>query len=419
MEKSVLFVLLFIQGHRICEGFDLTFDPSPPAYSTGNQTCGVLRCRDQFQNEMNAQANRSRTLTSLTVSKFRLGEHASNGKQWQFLASVTPGKPILNEISNKMKVTGQLSDGRVSLILQFTEISDCLESQFCCSAIFEDAEGRTSIKTAFVGKAIESLAQAATASTASSNEVGIAASDQGGLSEALVKLADSLTTKVDGIEARLKDSLNALENRVEDKVTELRASINDKSENLDKSMERRVDLLTTRVDTQNNRLGDKITELYDKMVRIFRHSKTSCLKDSGVCGQLASKLGDLDDKLKANTGKLNTCIADVKNQTDSIGPALDQLEAAVDQCTGTEDMRLSGVESGMNSLSGLTRDLIKRVSSFEKSYRSGALVPVDEFSDPLGTGKKEWRLAFRGTAFNNVQVYPAYIYGTGIPVEVE
>ena len=59
------------------------------------------------------------------------------------------------------------------------------------------------------------------------------------------------------------------------------------------------------------------------------------------------------------------------------------------------------------------------VNTFTEAYAGGALAPVDEVFDPLGTGKKEWRLAFRGTAYNNVQVYPAYVHGTGIPVEVE
>ncbi|GFR59241.1 hypothetical protein ElyMa_001789300 [Elysia marginata] len=41
------------------------------------------------------------------------------------------------------------------------------------------------------------------------------------------------------------------------------------------------------------------------------------------------------------------------------------------------------------------------------------------YFDVLGTGKKDWRLVFRGTAHNNVQVYPAYLHGTGIPADVE
>ncbi|GFO01854.1 hemicentin-1 [Plakobranchus ocellatus] len=44
---------------------------------------------------------------------------------------------------------------------------------------------------------------------------------------------------------------------------------------------------------------------------------------------------------------------------------------------------------------------------------------ADEYFDILGTGKKEWRLAFRGTAGVGASVYSAYINGAGIPSWVE
>ncbi|RUS91875.1 hypothetical protein EGW08_000446 [Elysia chlorotica] len=48
-----------------------------------------------------------------------------------------------------------------------------------------------------------------------------------------------------------------------------------------------------------------------------------------------------------------------------------------------------------------------------------ALAPADEFFDVLGTGLKEWRLVFRGTAFINKSMYKAYKDGSNVPAVVK
>ncbi|GFO44894.1 hypothetical protein PoB_007139900 [Plakobranchus ocellatus] len=49
----------------------------------------------------------------------------------------------------------------------------------------------------------------------------------------------------------------------------------------------------------------------------------------------------------------------------------------------------------------------------------GAPAPADEFFDVLGSGLREWRLVFRGTAYINKSVYTAYKDGTNIPAIVQ
>ncbi|RUS89592.1 hypothetical protein EGW08_002610 [Elysia chlorotica] len=106
----------------------------------------------------------------------------------------------------------------------------------------------------------------------------------------------------------------------------------------------------------------------------------------------------------------------------SYDESLAKVETIVDKwtvATTAEDATLTGLVSGVSSLYNLTLNLVSQITTLTNSYAGGALVPVEEFSDPFGIGKKEWKLVFRGTAYNNVEVYPAYLYGTGIPIEVE
>ena len=53
------------------------------------------------------------------------------------------------------------------------------------------------------------------------------------------------------------------------------------------------------------------------------------------------------------------------------------------------------------------------------SQSAGMHGKPDEYFDILGTGHKDWRLAFRGTAHIQKSVYDAYRDGTGIPYVIE
>ncbi|GFR81122.1 collagen alpha-4(VI) chain [Elysia marginata] len=408
-------------------GFDFSLDPYTPdstASSTSRQVCGVLRCSEALSDRSDHQTNRSRTVTGLTISKIRIDGFTMNShERWQQLASVTPSQPSLKRVSDGVKAIGQLSAQKASITLDLSKTNDCMESQFSCVAVFVDDHGRTSIKRAFVGKAVDSSnliahTQAEKVSIPSQRRFPTP-SVEGNLLGTLMQLVGSIQTKIDFIGSRLEDSLRALENRVEDKVGELRVAVNDKSGGLDKSIESRFGTLDTRMNNLENRLEDKMTQLHNRLLQNLKQVESSCPDSAVICDELALKLNDIGDKVEINIEKLDSCVAAVKRQNESTGKALEQIEVAVGQCAGTEDSKLVNLVRGVDNLSDLTRDVVSQVNSFRDGYGGGALVPIEEFFDPLNTGKKEWRLAFRGTAFNNIQVYPAYLYGTGIPVEVE
>ena len=386
------------------------------------RVCSVLQCTETLSDGSSNPSNRSRTITSLTIYRTRVSGYGRSNGRSQKLASVTPLNPTLNQVSDGIKFSGQLSDQQASLSLELTKTNDCLDSQFSCLAISVDDQGRTSIKKALVGKAVRSSDY--DSYTQATNILGLTQGssetpNRGNSQAPLMQLANSVHMKVDLIGSRLEDSLKALENRLEDKVGDLRALINERTSGMDNSIEGRFGTLDTKMQTLENRLGDRMTQVHNFLLQNLRQIDNSGADNADVCDQLASKLDGLEDKLETNSGKLDTCVTAAKTQNESRAKLTDQLDAAIDQCIVKEDAKLNKLVAGVSNLSDVTQTLVSSVHSFRDSYRSGALVPVEEFSDPLGTGKKEWRLAFRGTAFNNVRVYPAYMYGTGIPADVE
>ncbi|KAK3777123.1 hypothetical protein RRG08_055868 [Elysia crispata] len=82
------------------------------------------------------------------------------------------------------------------------------------------------------------------------------------------------------------------------------------------------------------------------------------------------------------------------------------------------EKKLDEVIYHVERISRTTDKLSRSLASLDSSCVPNSS-PADEYFDALGSGKKEWRLVFRATAYNNVLVYPAYIYGTGIPTQVE
>ena len=400
-------------------GFDFTLDhhdPSLLADPSSRRVCGVLRCT---HNRSSDQGSQSRSLTRLTVSKIQIGADGNPSGPWQQLASVTPHQPTLDQVSDGILVNGQLSDHQASLSLELTKPHDCQDAQFSCVAVSVDDQGRTSVKKSLVGKAVDMSDLSPAIQTA---KVPSAADQMG---ETRVT---SLQMKLDWEESRLEDSLKAMENRLEDKVGELKPRIND----------------------LENRLEDKMTELHDRIIQTLtlRQTNLISLGNEGSCDKLESKLDGLTSKVEVNSGQVGDIVTEaiknakstddvkgkVSDQLSSVVKAVkaiemnltsfkkgvDKLETAVNECTLTaaaDDTKLTELVSSVASLSGLTQGLISEVSSLRDTY--GTLEAVDEYFDPLHTGKKEWRLAFRGTAYNNVRVYPAYMLGTGIPAEVE
>ncbi|KAK3782597.1 hypothetical protein RRG08_038376 [Elysia crispata] len=399
-------------------GFDFTLESQhldPSDDPTDRHVCSVLRCGDTLQDPTSDPANRTRTVTSLAISRIRLNGYGYRTGRWRELALVTPQQPSLNRVSDGIKVTGRLSDQQATIVVEFAKTNDCQDSQFSCVAVYVDSMGQTSVKKSLVGKGVDSSdfgshVQPDIFPVPAQRQPN--AGDPGSEPGILWQQVNSIQMKMDWVGSRLEDSLNALENRLEDKIGQLKDVVDGRTDRLDSSMEGRFRALNSRIDNLEDRLEDRITQSHSRVLQKLRQMEPSCPDTGDECHQLTSQVDDLVDKLDTSLGTLDTCLAEVHRLNGSTS----KHEV---QCVATEDSKLTNLTSDVAKLSGLTHTVLSQVNSLRDGYGSGALVPVDEFFDPLNTGKKEWRLAFRGTAFNNVRVYPAYMHGTGIPAEVE
>ncbi|GFS09273.1 hypothetical protein ElyMa_001294600 [Elysia marginata] len=413
---------------RPTNGFDFTINSySRDLQQTPNdrQKCGVLRCTETLPGLSNNTSNHPRRLTSMTVFKNRrsVGDNVEN---WQQLESVTVQQATLKRVSDGIRATGQLSEHKAELSLDLFKARDCQESQFSCVAVYVDDRGQTSVTKSIVGKAVDSTPQFRKLKRLLSlNDKQLY--DQADSEVNMAQLLNLFQTRFDATMTRLDDSLRSLENRMEDKVGTMQATVDNRINNL------------------HNRLEDKLVNLHIHVTEALEHKKstnpdvgnTSCDKLSSKFDVLENKMDDeidtcvqkvmghLQDEIQNISTQINTAINSVKSveaNVSIINRNVNKLETAIDQWALTakkEDKKLGGLTSGISLLSGLTQNLVSRFNFFSNSYAGGALVPVEKFSDPFHTGKKEWKLVFRGTAYNNIQLYPAYMHGTGIPLEVE
>ncbi|GFS11148.1 hypothetical protein ElyMa_003078200 [Elysia marginata] len=454
MSRKTFIVFLLTLFWICCEGFDLTFNhfvPDTTPQPTARRVCGILKCIETLAEVDQSDAalnNRTRTLTSFSLYKTRLGGDGTRGP-WQKLASLTPRHPSLNRVSDGMKISGQLSDQQATVSLELVKSHDCLESQFSCVVVSVDNQGQTSVKKSVVGKALDSQADYGPQFQEGNAAMPFGKSsvnDQSG-SAALTQF---LGLKLDWVQTGLMNSLKNLENKLDDKVTDIRAALDDKIAGLNRSMESRFGQMDVKITNLQNRLEDKLVESERRLTEALRDIKLTNSGTEGLCDPLTSKLDNMEAKQEANRKQLDRCVSEViklsnsqDNATEkvfdrlttlttsmqifrenftSFDDQLERLESAAGQCslsvTGQND-KLAEVESTITSLSGITQNLVTSVDTFREEYSGGALVPVDEFFDLSGTGNKDWRLAFRGTPYIDVKIYPAYMHGTGIPIEVE
>ncbi|KAK3779204.1 hypothetical protein RRG08_053648 [Elysia crispata] len=449
MAKTIALVYFFIICGTYTEGFEFTFDrpeaDSPPE-SDGRQVCGVLRCLETLGNAASS-SNRTKQLSSFSLYTTQVGGDGTTGR-WQKLASLTPGQTDLDRVSDGVRLTGQISDQRATLSIELAKTRDCQEGQFSCVAVSVDNQGHASVKKALVGKAVDLQAdfgpQVQPADLLRTAFADVSKTGQPGA------LAQLMGLKLDWIESRLEGSMKTLQHRLEDEIRDLRAAVTDKMGGLDRNIGSRFGSLELRINNLENRIEDKLDRLDIRRIRNLSQTEISNSDNVGACSLLASKLDALGAKQDRNRKQLNTCVVEVmklskedKNakanlsdqlttlttsmqlfemNVSSFDDHLEKLETATNQCavtTSSQENHLTDLVSRVTYLSDLTLDLVSRVDKFKNTYAGGALVPVEEFFDLLGTGKREWRLAFRGTPYINTQVYPAYMYGTGIPVEVE
>ena len=289
-----------------------------------------------------------------------------------------------------------------------------------------DNQGRSTVTKSVVGKGVSTLADVDLLAGSSKVSVPLNSGlpdDQSEAPATLAKLMSFFQARFDTISSRMDDSLRTLENRLEDKIGDLGTTL------------RNVE----------NRMEDKLTNLQIRVSEGFSQTKSATFEKENIIGPMALMLNGLENKLnekidtcaneiaKQNestldnniSDQLNTLIRSIGSMEDNVAKCEDnfvKLQALVDQRTlaaSVEDAKFSQLVTSVSSLSDLTQNLVSQVSTFRKSYAGGALMPVEEFSDPLNTGRNEWRLIFRGTAYNSVEFYPAYMHGTGIPLEVE
>ncbi|KAK3772989.1 hypothetical protein RRG08_036323 [Elysia crispata] len=423
-------IFLLVLWQVYCEGFDFTLhshSPDAKGTSKDRQKCGLLQCTETLPDPSSSNRNNSRKLTSITISK----NHPTVGgidRRWQQLASISSQQTTLNRVSNGIRVIGQLSDQQGEVSLDLFKIHDCQESQFSCVAVYVDSQGQTSVTKSIVGKGVNFQQDLSTqfgtikASLPSNN---VLSDEQPNLPQTSAQLVTLFQSKFDSILTRLDDSLRSLENRLEDKIADMRGA-------LDK-----------RVNDLENRLGDKLSQIHIRVTEGFGRAQSTSSGGGVLSDQLALKFDGLEnnlgDKMDAFVNKIlkNPCegkenvsshlalaitLKSIEANLTSYDVKVDKLETDVNKCaaaTTAEDAKLTSLISSVSSLSSLTQSLTSQVNTFTNSYAGGALVPVEEFSDPFGIGRKEWKLIFRGTAYINVELYPAYLHGTGIPLDVE
>ncbi|GFR61512.1 hypothetical protein ElyMa_001849900 [Elysia marginata] len=157
--------------------------------------------------------------------------------------------------------------------------------------------------------------------------------------------------------------------------------------------------ITNQLQASEIRLGDRI----DRLGNLLEDKLTS--QGNGSCNQLQA-VGSSSWSHGNDTGNTK-----LENLSTGISVVISLTEGLVSE--------FGGLGSGLSVDTNLTEGLVSDFGGFNLSFANDVYAPVDDFFDPLGTGRKVWRLAFRGTAYNNVPVYPAFMYGTGILPEVE
>ncbi|GFO46698.1 collagen alpha-4(vi) chain [Plakobranchus ocellatus] len=448
------YILLLCCFQAFCQGFDFTLDPYvslSSSESPSRQPCGVLRCNETLVHVPDEHSGFSRHIKTLTVCK-KVKNGSNEIGSWKQLASISSERSSESSVSNGARIFGQLTDNQAYLSIDLIDTHSCQSGQFSCVASIEDSQGVKSIKKSVLGKEafLESDVDFEIENTKNSldqvNRKGERSSSDG----IWPQFVNPFQIKLDWIESRLEDALKNLENRLEDKVGDLKATVIDRIERAESDVENKLDETESRTDRLQNRLEDKLEQLDTRVTETLLLTRaTAANANDNAFNLLVTKIDGLENRLKDDLSQLESCATEIvernENDNDVRERLFEQLSIVVhavqsienniscleDQHHHTEmdagqssftvsgeTTKLSELVISVASLTDLTQHLLTSVQTFSNSYAGGTLVPVDEFSDPLGSGE-EWRLVFRGTAYNNVALYPAYLHGTGIPLEVE
>ncbi|GFO26626.1 hypothetical protein PoB_005313100 [Plakobranchus ocellatus] len=404
---STLCMFLICLFQVFCEGFDFTYNtPSLATNDSAGQTCALLRCVETLADSSTG----SRKLLALTI--YRLADQtAQAGKKWEQLATVTQDSPQTDTVSNAGHVRAELFNTKGELDVELTKAEECQSTQYSCVVELVDKQGHVTLKKSVLGGRIGSDAALRLDNVDSkkvSPSYSLASATKGtGVIEKVEQLEVLLMEKLKCIETRLEDS-HSVGSRLDEKLDDLFARMFENINNVGKDTSDKIVSSEMRIEDKmerfKERLEDKITYIHLEKP----NSKTF----TDICLDQNSLIENIFDSVQSMQ----------QNLTD-LGNQVEQVEATVTNSVKRSqtalDTKLESMVTKFENLTELNKKLAIDVSSLSNACVSKIPAPVDEYFDALATGRKEWRLAFKGVAYNNVPIYPAYMHGTGIPSEVE
>ncbi|GFR92044.1 hypothetical protein ElyMa_002608200 [Elysia marginata] len=382
-----------IQGTAV-SGFDLSFysrSHVPLNSSAAVSGCAMLQCNEKLADDPDDHTSTSRKITALTIYMRR----ARDGNQWRELTTLSTIKPRDQRVSDGRRFSGDLTDRQANITVMLHKTVDCSETQFACVAVSVDANGQNNELKSFVGGS--TAFELDPRSPSISEDFKSLSAPADGLGE-IKQLVTSLGEKLNCMEKRLEDSANGAK-RLEDKLETFKTTVTDQTHNLETEV--RSEILSS-----SNRLQDRLDRLENRLEDKVSQVGTRPLQDSDD-----SFVGSSLRQIVESVESTNANISELYDYVKSARPPQISVPSTADNMT-----RLA---SKLASLSSITSNLVTSVDALQQVCPSAASDRVEEYFDVLGTGRKEWRLVFRGTSYNNVKIYPAYIHGTGIPLEVE
>ncbi|GFR79742.1 craniofacial development protein 2-like [Elysia marginata] len=375
------------------EGFDFFCRESTsngPANATTGNGC-VMVCTEVLQE----QPDDTRKIKSLAIYK-RRSSGSSDFNQWEQLAILTSQAPIDSRVSDAKHIDGKLSGSNARINAKLLKSNDCASLKLACIARLVDNEGRTStIKAVVEGKNFQDES-----SRLEPGENGHTQADyQPEITDEIENFMTILGERLKCMESRLEDS-NKRDDRLEDKLEILNEKIN----NLDKTVTLEIDASGDRLEGQLDRMKER---LEDKIYEINTRRPQYRIESEGlneICTNISSQLS----LVEKSVGSLDKNINSIGNQVREVKDSLP-----------TSTLLSNKLDQMFAEVAATNNNLTESLDVLSSSCSNRLPEQVQEFFDVFGTGRKEWRLAFRGTAYNNVDIYPAYLFGTGIPADVE
>ncbi|GFS16502.1 hypothetical protein ElyMa_006798400 [Elysia marginata] len=332
----------------------------------------------------------TRTIRSVTVFKKGFGD----SKKWVALATVTPKSPTVREASDSINIDGQFSDTQAHVEIQLLKSDDCKSLKVACEARLKDSKGRVSSMKAVIGK--KKFPKSIPESEEDKPEDAVDQAEE--ITNKIENIMTALGEKIASLETRLDDATER-DDRLDDKLETLGDTINSLDRNVNREITSSGDQVEEKLDSMNDRLAEKLTEVISK---IPSNTENDCSNE--VCASVSSQVSVVGNSVESLNGNVN-----------SVGDEVRGVRASMATSTDLNN-KLDKISSTVDGLSTTTNNLVTSVDARSGPCANTSPPALSEYFDVLGTGKKEWRLLFRGTAHNNVQVYPAYLHGTGIPV---